>query len=190
MELLGLRRLAESRDRDPEELIGWLEDALERSAPTSRHPDAGWSEAEAVLLADEGVDVTELRSEERDMVGAGYRRYLGILASGLSVAEAADRLGVSGSRIRQLLSQRRLYGVRPRSRAWVLPEWQLVGDQLTPGIETVNRALPDDCHPLMIDGFFHTPQPELEVDGPALSPLDWLRQGGTPKPVIALAEAL
>lgn len=186
-----MQRLMKSRHRDPEELIGWLEDALDRSSPVSRHPDAEWSESDAALLAYEGVDVTELRPGEPDTVAAGYRRYLGILASGLSVAAAADRLGVSGSRIRQVLSRRQLYGVRPRSRAWVIPEWQFAGaHQLTPGIEAVNRSLPDDCNPLTIAGFLTTPQPELEIDGTVLSPLDWLREGRTPQPVVALARDL
>jgi excisionase family DNA binding protein len=116
-----------------------------------------------------------------------------MLASGLSVTEAADLIGVTGSRIRQLLNQRRLFGVRPRGRSWVIPKWQFFGDQLLSGVEAVNRSIPDDCHPMTVSGFLHSPQPELQVSGnggPALSPLDWLRQGGGPEPVIALAEAL
>jgi hypothetical protein len=51
----------------------------------------------------------------------------------------------------------------------------------------VNQAIPQDCHPLAVDGFFHTDQPELEVGGTVLSPLAWLQQGGDPSVVQALA---
>ena len=187
MEHMAFQRLADSRRRDPDELVGWLEDALARSAPATLHPDADWTQAEVDILASEGVDVSDERPVTLDATAAGYRRYLDILASGLSVAEAADRLGVTGSRVRQMLGQHLLYGVRPRGRAWVLPSWQFAGDRLLPGVEVVNQALPRDCHPLAVDGFLRTDQPELEVGGTTLSPLAWLRQGGDPSVVQALA---
>lgn len=185
---MAFRQLAGSRHRDPDELVGWLEDALVRSATVSSHPDADWTQAEVDVLTAEGVDITD--EGRGDVVGAGYRRYLDILASGLSVAEVSARLDVTGSRVRQLLGQRRLYGVRPRGRAWVVPLWQFSGDGLLPGIEAVNQAVPEDCHPLAVDGFFHTVQPELDAEGRPLSPLEWLRQGGNPAPVLALARDL
>lgn len=186
MESLAFRRLADSRHRDPNELIGWLEDALARSAPTSADPGADWTQAEIEVLEAEGVD-TERQPDSPDVIGAGYRRYLAVLASGLSVTEVAARLQVTSSRVRQLLGQRRLYGIRPRGRAWVIPSWQFAGDRLLPGIELVNQAIPQDCHPLAVDGFFHTDQPELEVGGTVLSPLAWLQRGGDPSVVQALA---
>ncbi|MGC8464229.1 MAG: hypothetical protein ACP5P9_11255 [Acidimicrobiales bacterium] len=186
METKVFRQLADSRHRDPNELVGWLEDALARSAPTSSDPGADWTQAEIDVLDAEGIDV-ESQPGSPDVIGAGYRRYLDILASGLSVAEVAARLNITGSRVRQLLGQRRLYGIRPRGRAWVIPSWQLAGDRLLPGVETVNQAIPQDCHPLAVDGFFHTNQPELEVGGATVSPLAWLQQGGDPSVVQALA---
>jgi hypothetical protein len=191
MEIMAFRQLADSRHRDPDELVGWLEDALARSATVSLHPDADWTQAEVDVLAAEGVDITEQQLDDHDVIGTGYRRYLDILASGLSVAEVAARLDVTGSRVRQLLGQHRLYGIRPRGRAWVIPLWQFAGDsQLVPGIEVVNQAIPEDCHPLTVNGFFHTGQPELGTGDRLLSPLEWLRQGGSPAPVLALARDL
>jgi excisionase family DNA binding protein len=192
-EILGLQRLAASRGRTTGELVEWLADALERAAPVSERPDASWSEAEAAVLDEEGVDTASLRPDETDVVANGAQRYLQMLADGLSVSEAANAIGVTDSRIRQLLSQRRLYGVRPRGRAWVIPRWQFADGSVLPGIETVNRVIPDNCHPLVVSGFLHTPQPELAVsgdDGPALSPLEWLRRGGSTEPVVALAQSL
>ncbi len=186
VEIVAFQRLAESRHRDPDELVGWLEDALARSAPTTDDPGADWTQAEIDVLDAEGVDVRS-RPDSPDVIGAGYRHYLGILASGLSVADVAARLNVTSSRVRQLLSQRRLYGIRPRGRAWVIPSWQLVGDQLLPGVEPVNQAIPEDCHPLAVDGFFHTEQPELEEGDTTFSPLAWLQRGGDPSVVEALA---
>jgi len=184
MGIMAFRQLAASRRRNPEELVGWLEDALARSATVSSNPDADWTQAEADVLTAEGVDLT--REGSGDVVGTGYRRYLDILASGLSVAEVAARLDVTGSRVRQLLGQRRLYGIRPRGRSWVIALWQFYGDGLLPGIELVNRGIPEDCHPLAVDGFFRTEQPELGD----ITPLEWLRQGGDPTTVLALARDL
>lgn len=186
MEIMAFRQLAESRHRDPDQLVGWLEDALVRSAPTTVDPGADWTQAEIDVLDAEGVGV-ERRPDDPDVIGVGYRHYLDILASGLSVTEVADRLNVTASRVRQLLGQRRLYGIRPRGRTWVVPSWQFAGGRLLPGVEVVNQAIPQDCHPMAVYGFFHTDQPELEADGTVLSPLAWLQQGGDPSVVQALA---
>lgn len=190
METRNLERLAASRGRDPADLIAWLEDALERAAPTSRQPERDWSGADAAVLSAEGIDVTPLRPAEADIIAAGHRRYVAMLSAGLSVVEAAARIGLTPSRIRQMLAEHRLYGVRPRGRAWILPAWQFDGERIVPGIEAVNQALDHDLHPLTVSGFMHSPQPELDASGRALSPLDWLRGGGSASAVVALAGSL
>ncbi len=186
----NLERLAASRGRNPTDLIAWLEDALERAAPATRQPERDWSAAQAAVLAAEGIDVMPLCHDEADMIGAGHRQYLAMLSTGLSVAETAARIGLSPSRIRQMIAEHRLYAVRPRDKTWVLPAWQFDGQRIVPGIEAVNQALGHDLHPLTVSGFMHSSQPELDAGGQALSPLDWLRGGGSASAVMALAESL
>jgi hypothetical protein len=45
-------------------------------------------------------------------------------------------------------------------------------------------------HPLAVAHWFTSPDPELTLDGVALSPRDWLLSGGDPEVVGAIAAAL
>ncbi|MGH9362660.1 MAG: hypothetical protein ACRD2T_12165 [Thermoanaerobaculia bacterium] len=107
----------------------------------------------------------------------------------MTAAEAAKRLGVDPSRIRQRLTSRAptLFGIRLES-GWVVPEFQFDGDTLLPGLGEVVARLDPELHPIAIFRWFTTPNPDL-VGGPgkerALSPRDWLRLG---LPVAAVAE--
>jgi hypothetical protein len=55
-------------------------------------------------------------------------------------------------------------------------------------LDRVFRALPADVHPVAVDGFLHTPHPDLQLDAKPLAPLDWLRSGGDAGAVVAVAE--
>ncbi|MHB8264270.1 MAG: hypothetical protein ACYDGY_11130 [Acidimicrobiales bacterium] len=215
-----LDQLVTSRGHSTSEVLGWIEDALYREAPATEHPEHDWTDAEAAVLEHEGIDVSPLRAEETDVLDATQRGYIDLLGSGWTVNDTAHHLSVSPSRIRQMLSQRKLYGIRPRGRAWVLPEWQFSGSGLIPGIEAVNQAFDPALHPLTVSGFLHHPKPELDLGFPQtttraaslyaasmtvpspqpaagpedessrLSPLQWLASGGDPNPVVALAKEL
>lgn len=119
-----------------------------------------------------------------------------LLSEGLSVAEAADHLGVNQSRVRQRLDERSLVGLRARDgRAWILPAFQFVGDGASggelPGLAQVLRRIRRDCPPSAVAAFFETPQPDLESDEDrSLSPHDWLLAGGDPEIVAVLADAI
>ena len=54
----------------------------------------------------------------------------------------------------------------------------------------MNLALPSDLHPVAVWGFLTEPSPALPVDDQPASPLDWLRSGGSPDPVAAIAREL
>jgi excisionase family DNA binding protein len=190
MPLTALEQLAESRGRTLDEAISWTTDVLARSAPVSRDPVRDWSNAEAAVLDEENIDVSGLGSEERDPAADSARRYLGMLADGLSVAQAAQQMGVNRSRVRQLLGERRIYGIRPGARAWVLPAWQFSGHGLLPGIDKVVAELDPALHPLVVTGFFTSAHPELSVHGHQLTPLEWLSGGGDPAEVTVLLDGL
>ncbi len=103
------------------------------------------------------------------------------VSDSMSIADAAQLLGVDRSRISQLLSSGRLWAFQlGRSRR--LPRWQFVGSGRLPGLETVVPAIPDGLAPQSIAGFMKTPQSELDDS----SPTDWLAGGGDPEVVATL----
>jgi hypothetical protein len=128
--------------------------------------------------------------EEVDRVLAGSAAELAaLLGTAYSVAEAARLLGVHSSRVRHRLAARTLYGVR-HAGGWRLPRFQFDGSRPVPGIERVFPQLEPGLHPLAVARWFTGSDPDLELDGVALSPRDWLLAGGAPDAVAALADDL
>jgi DNA-directed RNA polymerase specialized sigma24 family protein len=134
-------------------------------------------------LSAQDIRAVEARTE------AAYRQ---LRADSLSVEEAARRLGVNTSRVRQRLAERSLYGLK-EGHTWWLPAFQFKGPGLVPGVEAVVRRLPADIGPLAVTRWFRSPNPDLttrdEGERP-VTPLQWLLAGNPPQPVAALAAAL
>lgn len=107
----------------------------------------------------------------------------------LTVAEVARRLHRDQSRVRQMLLARELYGMKLHG-AWRIPDFQFSGDGVVPGLPAVLRAVPWGLHPLALRNWLMRPELDLEIDGRAVSPLDWLESGGDPEVVVALAADL
>lgn len=113
-------------------------------------------------------------------------------AGSLSVEEAARRLGVNTSRIRQRLAKRSLYGLKD-GNTWLLPAFQFWSDGLVPGVEVVVKRLPLDIGALAVARWFSSPNPDLSTrdeDERPLTPLQWLRGGNPPEAAAELAAAL
>lgn len=179
--------LAKARGRSVAEVLDWLSDALEQLAPRRDQPDREWTKPELAVLRDEGIDVDE--PAETDMAAESARAYLRLLADSLSTAEAARRLGISDSRVRQRAAARQIYGVRAGG-AWRFPAWQFTDRGMVPGLDRVLPRLSPALHPLSVTGFLSTPQPELVIRARTVSPLRWLATGGDPQPVAELAADL
>jgi hypothetical protein len=130
------------------------------------------------------------RSEARSSP-PGRSGYEELLATGLSVEEVADRLGVNTSRVRQRLLEGSLYGVKHEGR-WTLPRFQLAGNGIVPGLAEVLPIVKDlALHPVAVQRWFGTKQPELVLgEGEPMTPLEWLREGHPPSAVIELLESL
>ena len=156
-------------------------------APTSATADLTPEETDALRRG--GLDLSPLRPDEDDPVARAAAAYAVLLASSLTVHEAAHRLSVDGSRVRQRLVARTLYGIK-RSDGWRIPVFQFDGDRLLPGLGAIISRLDPALHPLAIFRWFTTPDSDLEVDNTPLSPRDWLRMGNDPAPVAALAGVL
>jgi hypothetical protein len=126
--------------------------------------------------------------------------YATLVATSLNVATVARLLKVDDSRIRQRLTSRTLYGMK-LGHAWHLPlfQFELEERRGVPGVERVFPRLRDDLHPIEVYTWFVSPDPDLVFenalvkDGESptpMSPRDWLRLGGNPETVAAVAESL
>jgi hypothetical protein len=189
-EALG-RRLSAVGDRlslRSEDVMTALE-AVARSTPAgARRPAESLSPAEEAVLREAGSLRRAMPPlEER----ASFRTQLlleQLLADALTVKDAAARLGVSESRVRQRIAARSLLAVE-RAGTWKLPTFQLEGGTDLPGLTDVLPAFPTDVHPAAVVLFLEAPSAELDVDGRALTPREWLMTGGPVSRVVELVKA-
>ena len=146
--------------------------------------------SELALLDQAGVDVEEHPNYEDPMTA--YATEFGtLLTTSLSTAQTGERLGgITAARVRQMIRERSLYALRLEGR-WKIPIFQFQDEGLVPNIVIVNPILPPTLDPVSVLRWYTYPDPELEVSGgDTLSPLDWLRAGMNPAPVVELARDL
>ena len=146
---------------------------------------------EEAALARGGVGAASA-DETRLVEAQAAAAYQQLRAESLGVEEAARRLGVNTSRIRQRLAARSLYGVKD-GHAWLLPAFQFVAHGLVPGIQDVLKRLPEGVSPLAVARWLILPNPDLTTRGDEerpLSPRQWLLEGHPPGPAAELAAAL
>lgn len=113
---------------------------------------------------------------ELDPLTATTADYLALLSTSLTVADAATRLNVDRSRIRQRLRARSLFGIEQNGE-WRLPLFQFERDQPLPGLGDVLLALPADLTALDVAEWFIVPNLDLEQREEILSPRTWLLRG-------------
>jgi hypothetical protein len=123
---------------------------------------------------------------------AGHAGRLAVTA--FTPEDVRTGLGISDSRVRQKRAAGELWAI-PDGQSWLFPASQFDVDPETGaplrqvrGLAEVFKALPPDLHPVAVDGFLHTPQPDL-YQGQPQSPLDWLRDGGDVDAVVVSATA-
>jgi hypothetical protein len=171
-----------------------MEAALAESGFSLPYPDP------RTLLKPEEFELLERGGFELDRRGLGLEdpivraafEYAVLRTTGLTTRDAAVRLSVNDSRIRQRLGERALYGIKADDE-WRLPAFQFAGEGLVPGIDRVFPRLPRSLNPVAVHRWFHTPNPDLEGregKGRALTPLQWLQTGNDPDAVAELAAAL
>lgn len=134
------------------------------------------TEREKALLRRGGVPA---RSPRLDPIQESAARFAGLLAGSLSVQAAAKVLGVNGSRVRQRLIARTLFGVKLDGE-WLVPDFQFHAGREVPGLSRVLPLLPADSGPLAVRNWLTLPCADLE----GLSPIDWLL-GGRPASRVA-----
>lgn len=142
------------------------------------------SKAEAEVLRSGGAVLEEQPGP--DPMAEAIAESGALLSISLTTAAAAKRLKVNVSRIRQMLGDRTLYGVRVDGR-WRIPEFQFDKQGLIPNIGKVNTLLDPELHPVAVYRWYTLPEADLETaDGQVLSPLVWLKAG---LPVEAVVQA-
>lgn len=153
---------------------------------------SGFTATEADALRRGGFDLQSGSFGKEDPVVRAAAEHAAILASALTTAEAAVRLGVSEGRIRQRLGQRTLYGFQGR-RGWLVPSFQFApdGGEL-PGWGGVAPHLPARMSAVELLGWLTLPSPDLAVgeDERPVSPRDWLLAGNDATRVAELADGL
>jgi hypothetical protein len=150
---------------------------------------------------------TELDRETREMFAAGgmtfaplaagedhslvetATEYARLLADSGTVREVAERIGRTEGRVRQMVRARELFAVR-EGEAWRVPWFQFDGDRPVRGLDRVIRELPLDIHPVAVFRLLTSPNPDLALRDRSVSPLEWLRSGADPSPIVELAADL
>jgi hypothetical protein len=177
-----------------EEIAQAMEVALAESGFRKRYPaPRGALEQEQIeLLERGGFELDRLDFGLEDPIARAAFEYAVLRATGLTTHQAAERLNVNDSRVRQRLGERALYGIKAGDE-WRLPAFQFSQTGLVPGIDRVLPRLPQNLNPVAIFRWFHTPNPDLEEregQGKGLTPLQWLQIGNDPDVVAELAAGL
>jgi hypothetical protein len=152
-------------------------------------PSGQLTESETKTLRAGGLDLAKRRRSEPDPITESAARYAAILADSDDVGEVATRLGVTRARVRQRAGERTLLAIREDDE-WRVPRSQFADGAPIRGLPAVSLALPPDLHPVAVWSFLNEPLTDLTVDDRPASPLEWLRSGGSPDPVAAIAREL
>jgi hypothetical protein len=188
----GIRITPAQMDELVREAVARLPRNLYRSDPRR-----DLTAAEVAILEEGGFDLSPeptVLDPAADPLARTAAELAALLKTSLSTLQAAERLGVDPSRIRQRLTAEppTLYGIR-RESGWVLPEFQFDGSTLLPGMGEIVANLDPELHPVAVHRWFTLPNVDLDagddVSGP-LSPRDWLRLGFPPGAVVSLAADL
>lgn len=152
-------------------------------------PSTQLAPGDATNLRAGGLDLARRRRNEPDPIAETAARYTALLADSEDVAGVARRLGVTKARVRQRAAERTLLAIREDDE-WRFPKAQFQDGAPIRGLPAVSLALPPDLHPVAVWTFLREPSTDLAVDDRPASPLEWLRSGGSPDPVAAIAREL
>jgi excisionase family DNA binding protein len=185
----GVFRSVEELHGEAQEMV----DSLLAGLPVGRaqDPEGGFTLAELSVLREGGL--TFDASEYGNRVSRTASKYAAISASALTVREAAVLLAVSEGRVRQKISEGRLYAIRGRNGERRLPRFQFSERGAVEGMQETMREVPPGVHPVSLQNFFLSPNPDLYLDAEEetpVSPRDWLLSGGDPRAVTPLAREL
>lgn len=161
------------------ELDLMVEEAIARLQSTLYRPDADrdLTDSEAAALREGGFQPVPARPDGDDPLARSIAEFAAMLKTGWTVVDTAAQLRVEPERVRNRLVSRppTLYGVRLES-GWRLPRFQFEGGRPLPGLEQVLAELDPELHPVAVQRWFTTPNPDLAFgdESEPLTPRDWL----------------
>ncbi len=180
----------------PDELWAMTWEALSTLSQTLQpaDPRTDLTASEAAALERGGFELGVADLGTGDPLARTVAEHAALLETSFTTAAAAERIGVDPSRLRQRLScqPQTLFGVKVDA-GWVIPAFQFDGARLLPGLARVVAELDPTLHPVAVQRWFLTPNPDLTIgdeEAEHLSPRDWLRGGFPPDAVAALARNL
>jgi len=179
-------------DTAPEALNEALRLVLEHMEPMAYGDASTGLTAEEQSVLQEGGLILE-PTPGRDPLADTAVKYAAIIKRSLSTSEVSQRLGLTTSRVRQMIADRSLYSFLIDGKRFI-PVFQFTADdQLVPNIIRVNKALDPRMHPVEVYNWYHFPNVDLflnqDIDD-IVSPLDWLKGGHDVEPVLLLSDRL
>lgn len=177
---------------DEDDFTAALVDFADRAGPfalVDLDPKDYFGERQQSALRKLGATLAPIRASELGPIAGLAAAHAEIVAHSFTVAEAAKRLGVDTSRVRQRIYARSVYAFKHQG-SWLIPAFQLRRGRLVPDLDAAVSALPPTRHPVAVSRWFTTPNPDLVVDDAPVSPIDWLVAGGAPDVVASIAGSI
>lgn len=178
----------------PDDLSAELEAAVRARKARLRtlDPREEVTATQAANLEAGGLDLSPLGEDEVLQADRTSADYAALIRTSLTTRQMAKLLGRDPSRVRQRINDNTLHAFQVDGGDWHIPEFQVHDGALIPGLATVVSRLRKDLHPLKVERWFLTPNPDLvdESETRTYRPRDWLIAGGDPEAVAQLAEQL
>lgn len=149
------------------------------------------TDAEREAFAAFGIDTSENVASSNPLdhpsVVRGLQSEARMIAGALPLADAARKIGVDASRLRQRIAEGTLLAIRrPKGRAWLVPAFQMTENGELPHLARVLSHAQRHLSAWSVEGAFETPDEETGN----LGARDWLMAGGDPAPVERLVAGL
>lgn len=170
-----------------DEIVRILQEIMRAERPTETRSDL--TDEERAILRRGGFDF-EARNDAVDPYQRTHIKFATLLADSCTTAEVAKTLGVTPSRIRQMLGARALFGIKWRA-GWRIPRFQFDDDRLVPHADQVFPHLDPALDAVGVFNWFTRPNDDLRDDTyREVSPRDWLIAGRRWEPVAEQAAFL
>lgn len=175
---------------DPTRFVELVKDAIRTVVLVRQAGDpSALTDAEVRELREIGLAPEANTARLREATRSATAKMAAILADSLSVQDAANRMELHQSRLRQMLLDRSLFGVKVDGE-WRVPAFQLSGKRQVRNLGPVLRATPPNLHPVELLNWLVRPNRALRLEDQPVSPLAWLESGGDQDPVAAIASEL
>ena len=151
--------------------------------PTNRDRERRLNDADLEVLRSVGVhveidpaDAEASRARHETEAAECFRQ---MRSAALSLEEFGAAAGIPVADVSRLVRGGSLWVLEGEAGPLV-PSWALHEGRPLPGLGELARFIPRDMHPVVVDRWMHTENPDLVVDGSPVSVLEWLRAGRSP----------